>query len=180
MAKTRRTDYERLRDLARVGAEVTLRRLCAEIIAIERAFPELKLSEDVDRSVALCIGRRRERGRCQSKLAGSSAAKPANSVKHKRSLQLTSLQAANRSAADAVQAIVAQTVNAIAPEAHYENAERTASRVALYRSSKRSKRSSRCTWRCGGMRGRPLDPGEMEQVRRTCLAMRGRGTDRCD
>lgn len=32
---------ERLRELARAGAEVTLTRLRAEIIAIERAFPEL-------------------------------------------------------------------------------------------------------------------------------------------
>ena len=33
----------RLRDLARTGAEVALKRLRAEIIAIERAFPELAL-----------------------------------------------------------------------------------------------------------------------------------------
>ena len=32
---------ERLRDLARKGAEVTLNQLRAEIIAIERTFPEL-------------------------------------------------------------------------------------------------------------------------------------------
>lgn len=44
MAKTTRLDGERLRELAGVGAEVTLRRLRAEIVAIERAFPELKLS----------------------------------------------------------------------------------------------------------------------------------------
>jgi hypothetical protein len=43
MAKTRRLGGERLRELARIGAEVTLRRLRAEIVAIERAFPELKL-----------------------------------------------------------------------------------------------------------------------------------------
>src|SRR5262245_43276410 len=43
MAKTRRLDGERLRELARIGAEGTLRRLRAEIVAIERAFPELKL-----------------------------------------------------------------------------------------------------------------------------------------
>ena len=43
MAKTTRFDGERLRELARIGAEVTLRRLRAEIVAIERAFPELKL-----------------------------------------------------------------------------------------------------------------------------------------
>jgi hypothetical protein len=34
---------DRLRELARTGAEVTLKRLRAEIIAIERAFPELGL-----------------------------------------------------------------------------------------------------------------------------------------
>ena len=34
---------ERLRDFAREGAEVTLTRLRAEIIAIERTFPELRL-----------------------------------------------------------------------------------------------------------------------------------------
>jgi hypothetical protein len=39
----RRLDGERLREWARIGAEATLRRLRAEIVAIERAFPELKL-----------------------------------------------------------------------------------------------------------------------------------------
>jgi hypothetical protein len=34
---------EKLRELARAGAEVTLKRLRAEMIAIERAFPELAL-----------------------------------------------------------------------------------------------------------------------------------------
>jgi hypothetical protein len=34
---------EKLRELARTGAEVTLNRLRAEIIAIERTFPELAL-----------------------------------------------------------------------------------------------------------------------------------------
>lgn len=43
MAKTTRLDGERLRELARIGAEVTLRRLRAEIVEIERTFPELKL-----------------------------------------------------------------------------------------------------------------------------------------
>jgi len=33
-----------LRDLARKGAEATLRELRAQIIAIERTFPELRLS----------------------------------------------------------------------------------------------------------------------------------------
>jgi hypothetical protein len=36
---------EKLRDLARTGAEVTLNRLRAEIIAIERTFPELALPQ---------------------------------------------------------------------------------------------------------------------------------------
>ena len=44
MARTGRLDGQRLRELARIGAEVTLRRLRAEIVAIERAFPELKLA----------------------------------------------------------------------------------------------------------------------------------------
>ena len=45
MAKTRSTSLsaERLRELARAGAEVALKRLRAEIIAIERTFPELTL-----------------------------------------------------------------------------------------------------------------------------------------
>jgi hypothetical protein len=34
---------DRLVELARAGAEVTVKRLRAEIIAIERAFPELQL-----------------------------------------------------------------------------------------------------------------------------------------
>ena len=36
---------ERLRELARTGAEALLKQLRAEIIAIERAFPELRLPE---------------------------------------------------------------------------------------------------------------------------------------
>jgi hypothetical protein len=36
---------ERLKELARGGAEEALRRMRAEIVAIERTFPELKLSE---------------------------------------------------------------------------------------------------------------------------------------
>jgi hypothetical protein len=44
MAKTIELGAERLRELARLGAEVTLRQLRAEIVAIERAFPELKLA----------------------------------------------------------------------------------------------------------------------------------------
>ena len=40
-----RLTADRLRQLARTGAEVTLKRLRAEIIAIERAFPELRLPQ---------------------------------------------------------------------------------------------------------------------------------------
>jgi hypothetical protein len=36
---------DQLRELARTGAEFTLKRLRAEIIAIERAFPELALPQ---------------------------------------------------------------------------------------------------------------------------------------
>ena len=36
---------DRLRQLARTGAEITLKRLRAEIIAIERAFPEVRLPQ---------------------------------------------------------------------------------------------------------------------------------------
>jgi hypothetical protein len=43
MPKTPNLTAAHLRELARTGAEVTLKRLSAEIIAIERAFPELRL-----------------------------------------------------------------------------------------------------------------------------------------
>lgn len=43
MPKTARVSGQRLRELARTGAEVTLQRLRAEIVAIERTFPELAL-----------------------------------------------------------------------------------------------------------------------------------------
>lgn len=43
MAKTTGLTTERLRELARVGAETALKQLRAEIIAIERTFPELAL-----------------------------------------------------------------------------------------------------------------------------------------
>jgi hypothetical protein len=47
MPKTpgRTLSVEKIRELARAGAEVTLKRLRAEIIAIERAFPELGLPQ---------------------------------------------------------------------------------------------------------------------------------------
>jgi hypothetical protein len=40
-----RLTTDRLRELARAGADMTLKRLRAEIIAIERAFPELALPQ---------------------------------------------------------------------------------------------------------------------------------------
>jgi hypothetical protein len=45
MAKTPPLTADRIRELARTGAEVTLKRLRAEIVAIERAFPELRLPQ---------------------------------------------------------------------------------------------------------------------------------------
>ena len=40
-----RLTADHLRELARTGADVTLKHLRAEIIAIERAFPELRLPQ---------------------------------------------------------------------------------------------------------------------------------------
>ena len=45
MAKRPNLAADRLRELARTGAEVTVKRLRAEIIAIERTFPELRLRD---------------------------------------------------------------------------------------------------------------------------------------
>ena len=53
---------ERLRELARAGAEQALKQLRAEIIAIERTFPELKLLQArraLRRSVEVATGRTR-------------------------------------------------------------------------------------------------------------------------
>jgi hypothetical protein len=70
MAKRMGLDGERLRELARLGAEVTLRRLRGEIVAIERAFPELKLPAR-RRQVRSAVGRVGPgRARCQPKHAG--------------------------------------------------------------------------------------------------------------
>ena len=41
----KRLSAEQLRNLARTGAEVALNRARAEVIAIERAFPELRLRQ---------------------------------------------------------------------------------------------------------------------------------------
>jgi hypothetical protein len=45
MPKTPNLTTAHLRDLARTGADVTLKRLRAEMIAIERTFPELRLPQ---------------------------------------------------------------------------------------------------------------------------------------
>ena len=45
MPKAVRVDAARLKVFARAGAEEALKRLRAEIIAIERTFPELKLPQ---------------------------------------------------------------------------------------------------------------------------------------
>ena len=45
MPKTPNLTAAHLRELARTGAEVTITRLRAEIIAIERTFPELRLPQ---------------------------------------------------------------------------------------------------------------------------------------
>jgi hypothetical protein len=59
---------EQLRDLARTGAETALKRLRAEIIAIERTFPELALPQ-TRRAVRRSIKRASQRGRQMSAAA---------------------------------------------------------------------------------------------------------------
>ncbi|PYR73069.1 MAG: hypothetical protein DMF86_21555 [Acidobacteria bacterium] len=59
---TNRLSAARIRELARTGAEEALRRLRAEIIAIERTFPELALARKrraVRRSLAEATDRTR-------------------------------------------------------------------------------------------------------------------------
>jgi len=57
-----RLSTERLRELARTGAEALLKQLRAEIIAIERTFPELALPRR-RRAVARTVKTARKRGR---------------------------------------------------------------------------------------------------------------------
>jgi hypothetical protein len=59
---------ERLRELARTGAEVLLKQLRAEIIAIERTFPELALRSK-RRAVRRTIKTARRSGRRMSAAA---------------------------------------------------------------------------------------------------------------
>jgi hypothetical protein len=78
MARRRSLTTDRIRDLARTGAEVTLKRLRAEIVAIERAFPELRLPQHrraLRRSLMAATARTRRT---------SAAARQAISVRMKR------------------------------------------------------------------------------------------------
>ncbi len=59
---------ERLRELARSGAEALLKQLRAEMIAIERTFPELALPAK-RRAVTRSIKKARKRGRQMSEAA---------------------------------------------------------------------------------------------------------------
>jgi hypothetical protein len=59
---------EQLRELARTGAETALKRLRAEIIAIERAFPELALPR-TRRAVRRSIKKAGQRSRQMSAAA---------------------------------------------------------------------------------------------------------------
>ena len=69
---------ERLRELAVAGAEQAVKQLRAEIIAIERAFPELKLP-GIRRNVRRSVGSVTKRAR-----AMSAAARKAVSVRMRR------------------------------------------------------------------------------------------------
>jgi hypothetical protein len=78
MPKTPNLTATHLRELARTGAEVTLNRLRNEIIAIERAFPELQLRQGrraVRRSLEKAASRTRKM---------SAAARKAVSARMKR------------------------------------------------------------------------------------------------
>ena len=65
---TRGLSVERLRELARSGAEAALKQLRAEIIAIERTFPELALPK-TRRAVRQAVQRATKRGRTMSAAA---------------------------------------------------------------------------------------------------------------
>jgi len=69
---------DRVRELAVKGAQQALRELQAEIIAIERAFPELKLP-GIRRNVRRSVGRVAKRARTMS-----SAARKAVSIRMRR------------------------------------------------------------------------------------------------
>ena len=66
MAKTRQgLSAERIRELAKEGAEKLLRQLRAEIVAVERTFPELALPQR-RRQVRQAVREARERTRTMS------------------------------------------------------------------------------------------------------------------
>ena len=68
MAKTQGLNAERVRELAREGAEKLLRQLRAEIVAVERTFPELKLPQR-RREVRDVVGQAQKRTRAMSAAA---------------------------------------------------------------------------------------------------------------
>lgn len=70
MARTPSTGLsaEKLRELARAGAEATLKNLRAEILAIERTFPELRL-ERAKRAVRETVSQATRRSRKMSAAA---------------------------------------------------------------------------------------------------------------
>jgi hypothetical protein len=79
MAKRRsELSLEQLRELARAGADTVLKRLRAEIIAIERTFPELELPQ-TRRAVRRSIKKAGQRSRQMS-----AAARRAVSLRMKR------------------------------------------------------------------------------------------------
>lgn len=69
---SRGLSVERLRELARGGAEASLKQLRAEIIAIERTFPELALPK-TRRAVRQAVQKVRKRGRTMSAAARKEA-----------------------------------------------------------------------------------------------------------
>jgi ApbE superfamily uncharacterized protein (UPF0280 family) len=75
---TNRLSAAKLRDLARAGAEDAIKRLRAEIIAIERTFPELRLPK-ARRAMRESIGEATRRTRRMS-----AAARKAVSARMKR------------------------------------------------------------------------------------------------
>ena len=69
-----RLSTEQLRNYARAGAEATLKRLRAEIVAIERSFPELRLRQG-RQAVRRSLGTARKRTRQMSAAARQAVSK---------------------------------------------------------------------------------------------------------
>ena len=65
---TQGLNAERIRELARSGAEALLKQLRAEVVAIERTFPELALPQK-RRAVSRSIKKAQRRGREMSEAA---------------------------------------------------------------------------------------------------------------